>query len=69
MIWFQEEPYNAGAFAFAEPHIERILNELNFDLHNFECIARRSIATTATGAVNRHKDETNALFNTLKSKI
>jgi len=69
VIWFQEEPYNGGAFAFVEPHIERILTELNFDLNQFECIARRSIATIATGAVDRHKDEAKALFTALKKAL
>jgi len=65
VIWVQEEPYNSGAFAYSEPHLARIMDEVGFKNKNVICQARRSIASTATGVAEKHSKEHKALLKSL----
>jgi len=65
VVWVQEEPYNSGAFAYAEPHISRIIEELGFKNKKIHCHSRRSVATTATGVSEKHSKEQKDLIESL----
>ena len=56
IIWFQEEPYNRGAWLFIKDNLEKLLQNLgqNFEVHYK---GREQMATSAEGSEQAHKIE------------
>jgi hypothetical protein len=48
---------NGGAYIFAEPHIARIIRELDFKDQIVNYVGRKSLPVVATGISKNHKDE------------
>lgn len=60
MIWCQEEPLNMGAWDFAEPRIERVLDAINAKHKRPHYVGRSPMAATATGLMSKHLTELEA---------
>jgi len=61
MVWCQEEPKNMGAWTFAEPNLEWVLQHCGAKHPRFSYAGRASSASTATGLLSRHQQEQAAL--------
>jgi 2-oxoglutarate dehydrogenase E1 component len=57
VVWVQEEPANMGALAFVRPHLQRLLGD-----RYLITVKRSESASPATGSVNAHKLEQQALI-------
>jgi 2-oxoglutarate dehydrogenase E1 component len=57
IVWVQEEPGNKGALAFVRPHLQRLLGD-----RHLVTVKRSESASPATGSVNAHKLEQQALI-------
>ena len=65
IVWCQEEPLNAGAWSFAQPRIETLLNSTEH--HNRKHVmyaGRNPSASVATGLKSSHMKEENDLLDT-----
>jgi len=60
VLWFQEEPSNAGAWSYVEPRLNLVLSEKQ--LPSVKLVSRPSIASVAVGAGVLHKAEVEKLF-------
>jgi 2-oxoglutarate dehydrogenase E1 component len=56
-VWCQEEPYNMGAWSFAQPNIERVLDYVGAARPRPRYAGRPPSASTATGLMSRHLKE------------
>ena len=56
-VWCQEEPYNMGAWSFAQPNIERVLDYVGAANTRPRYAGRPPSASTATGLMSRHLHE------------
>ncbi len=56
-VWCQEEPYNMGAWTFAQPNIERVLEYVGAANTRPRYAGRPASASTATGLMSRHLKE------------
>ncbi len=56
-VWCQEEPYNMGAWSFAQPNIERVLDYVGAANPRPRYAGRPPSASTATGLMSRHLKE------------
>ena len=56
-VWCQEEPYNMGAWSFAQPNIERVLDFIGASRPRPRYAGRPASASTATGLMSRHLKE------------
>jgi 2-oxoglutarate dehydrogenase E1 component len=54
MIWCQEEPRNMGAWHFAEPYFEWVLNQIGATNRRPRYVGRPASAATATGLMSKH---------------
>ncbi len=54
IVWCQEEPRNMGAWRFAEPYIEWVLNNISAAQRHPRYAGRPSSAATAVGAMSKH---------------
>ncbi len=61
MVWCQEEPRNMGAWMFAEPNIERVLEHTAAAHGRARYVGRHAAASPATGQLSRHNQEQKAL--------
>ncbi|UCH83631.1 MAG: 2-oxoglutarate dehydrogenase E1 component [Candidatus Latescibacterota bacterium] len=57
IVWVQEEPGNNGALAFVRPHLQRLLGD-----RHLVTVKRSDSASPATGSINAHKLEQQALI-------
>jgi len=55
ICWIQEEPVNQGAFQFAKLHIDRILENLDFEQQEMAVISRHSMHSFCSGAASDNK--------------
>ena len=62
MVWCQEEPKNMGAWSFAEPNFEWVLDHVGSKHRRFRYAGRAASASTATGLLSRHQQEQTALI-------
>ncbi|MFN0191659.1 MAG: 2-oxoglutarate dehydrogenase E1 component [Aestuariivirga sp.] len=62
-IWCQEEPYNMGAWSFAQPNIERVLEYIGAKNTRARYAGRQASASTATGLMSRHLRELKAFLD------
>jgi len=56
-VWCQEEPYNMGAWTFAQPNIERALDYVGAANPRPRYAGRPASASTATGLMSKHLKE------------
>ena len=61
VIWAQEEPRNAGSWAFVDPYLEECLAGAGVGPERARYAGRRAAAATATGLAKRHQAEQAAL--------
>ncbi|MGH6908324.1 MAG: 2-oxoglutarate dehydrogenase E1 component, partial [Aestuariivirga sp.] len=61
-VWCQEEPYNMGAWTFAQPNIERVLEFVGATNTRPRYAGRPPSASTATGLMSRHLKELNTFL-------
>src|SRR4030081_2803739 len=62
-MWCQEEPRNMGAFAFLEPYLEWVLNQLGAKSKRPTYAGRAASAATATGQMSQHLKQLKALLD------
>ncbi|MBL0849252.1 MAG: 2-oxoglutarate dehydrogenase E1 component [Candidatus Liberibacter ctenarytainae] len=63
MIWCQEEPKNMGAWAFVEPHLEKVLYAIGASCSRFRYVGRPESASTATGTMSQHLLQLSSLID------
>jgi 2-oxoglutarate dehydrogenase E1 component len=56
-VWCQEEPMNMGAWTYAQPNIDRVLDYLKATNAKVSYAGRNPSASTATGLMSRHLKE------------
>ncbi|MEP7172110.1 MAG: 2-oxoglutarate dehydrogenase E1 component [Aestuariivirga sp.] len=56
-VWCQEEPMNMGAWTYAQPNIDRVLDYLKATNAKARYAGRNPSASTATGLMSRHLKE------------
>ena len=61
-VWCQEEPYNMGAWSYAQPMIERVLDYIKAEKPRPRYAGRPASASTATGLMSRHLKELRAFL-------
>ena len=61
-LWCQEEPYNMGAWSFAQPNIERVLDYIGAAYPRPRYAGRPASASTATGLMSKHLKELKTLL-------
>ncbi len=61
VVWAQEEPRNMGAWTFAEPNIEWVLQHTPIANTRARYVGRAASAATATGLASRHNLEQKTL--------
>jgi 2-oxoglutarate dehydrogenase E1 component len=57
MVWCQEEPLNMGAWDFADPRIQRVLDEIGAKHVRPRYVGREAAAAPATGLASKHARE------------
>ena len=61
-VWCQEEPYNMGAWSFAQPNLERVLEFVGASNTRPRYAGRPPSASTATGLMSKHLKELRAFL-------
>ncbi len=54
VIWCQEEPKNQGAWAFVQPYVEWLLENVGAKNKRARYVGRAASASTATGLMSMH---------------
>ncbi|OYX88060.1 MAG: hypothetical protein B7Y75_01200, partial [Azorhizobium sp. 35-67-5] len=54
MVWCQEEPKNQGAWAFVQPYLEWVLENIQAANRRPRYAGRAASAATATGLMSKH---------------
>jgi 2-oxoglutarate dehydrogenase E1 component len=62
VVWCQEEPRNMGAWRFAEPYIEWVLNNISAAYRHPRYAGRPSSAATAVGVMSKHMAQLKTLL-------
>jgi 2-oxoglutarate dehydrogenase E1 component len=62
-VWCQEEPMNMGAWTFAQPGVERVLDFIKAKSSKLRYTGRPASASTATGLMSRHLKELKAFLD------
>ncbi len=62
-IWCQEEPMNMGAWSFAQPNLERVLEFIKAKNSRVGYVGRSASAATASGLMSRHLKELKAFLD------
>jgi 2-oxoglutarate dehydrogenase E1 component len=57
IIWCQEEPRNMGAWAFVQPYLDWVLDQLGKGHERPRYVGRAASASTATGLMRKHLAE------------
>ncbi len=63
LVWCQEEPKNMGAWAFVEPYLEWVLNQIGTKAARPRYAGRAAAAATATGLMSKHLDQLRAFLD------
>ena len=63
IYWCQEEPKNMGAWAFIQPYVEWVLDQLGRAGERPHYVGRASAASTATGLMRKHLHEMKAFLD------
>ena len=62
-VWCQEEPMNMGAFSFAQPNLERVLEFIKAKNTRVKYAGRPASAATASGLMSKHLKELKAFLD------
>ena len=63
VVWCQEEPKNMGAWSFAEPYLEWVLNQTELKAKRARYAGRPASAATATGLMSKHLAQLKAFLD------
>jgi 2-oxoglutarate dehydrogenase E1 component len=63
MVWCQEEPRNMGAYAFIEPYLGWVLEQIKASCKRPNYAGRPASAATATGQMSRHLTQLKAFLD------
>ena len=63
IVWCQEEPRNMGAWSFAEPNIEWVLEHVGGKAKRARYVGRPASASTAAGTMALHQMELAAFLD------
>jgi 2-oxoglutarate dehydrogenase E1 component len=63
IIWCQEEPRNQGAWAFVQPYLEWVLEQIQAAHQRPRYIGRAASASTATGLMSNHLKQLKAFLD------
>jgi 2-oxoglutarate dehydrogenase E1 component len=63
MLWCQEEPRNMGAWAFMEPYLEWVLEQIKAECKRPSYAGRPASAATAIGQMSRHLAQLKAFLD------
>ena len=63
MVWCQEEPKNMGAWSFAEPYLEWVLEQVGGKSRRPRYVGRAASAATATGLMSKHLQQLHAFLD------
>jgi len=63
IYWCQEEPKNMGAWAFIQPYVEWVLDQLGRSGERAHYVGRAAAASTATGLMRKHLRELAAFLD------
>jgi len=62
-VWCQEEPMNMGAYSFAQPNLERVLDFIKAKNPRVKYAGRPASAATASGLMSKHLKELRAFLD------
>jgi 2-oxoglutarate dehydrogenase E1 component len=54
IVWCQEEPRNQGAWAFVQPYIDWVMEQMGRGNERLRYVGRPASASTATGLMRLH---------------
>jgi 2-oxoglutarate dehydrogenase E1 component len=63
LVWCQEEPRNMGAYAFLDPYLEWVLDQIGAKARKPAYAGRAASAATATGQMSQHLKQLAALLD------
>jgi 2-oxoglutarate dehydrogenase E1 component len=63
VVWCQEEPKNMGAWSFAEPYLEWVLEQVGGKSRRARYVGRAASAATATGLMSKHLQQLHAFLD------
>ncbi|MBN9023051.1 MAG: 2-oxoglutarate dehydrogenase E1 component, partial [Rhizobiales bacterium] len=63
VVWCQEEPKNMGAWSFAEPYLEWVLEQVGGTSRRARYVGRAASAATATGLMSKHLQQLHAFLD------
>ena len=63
VVWCQEEPKNMGAWSFAEPYLEWVLDKAKMKVKRPVYAGRPASAATATGLMSKHMAQLKAFLD------
>jgi len=63
LVWCQEEPKNMGAWAFVEPYLEWVLDQIGAKSARPRYVGRAASAATATGLMSKHLQQLNTFLD------
>jgi 2-oxoglutarate dehydrogenase E1 component len=63
IIWCQEEPKNMGAWAFIQPYVEWVLDQMGRTNERVRYVGRPASASTATGLMRTHLAQLQAFLD------
>jgi 2-oxoglutarate dehydrogenase E1 component len=62
-MWCQEEPRNMGAYAFMEPYLEWVLDQIGAQSRQPAYAGRLAAAAPATGQMSQHLKQLSVLLD------
>ena len=63
IVWCQEEPRNQGAWAFVQPYVEWVLEQVHATHRRPRYVGRAASASTATGLMSNHLKQLKAFLD------
>ena len=63
IVWCQEEPKNIGSWTFVAPRLEEVMAEAGMTHSRPQYVGRKEAASPATGSLNQHRREQEALVD------
>ena len=63
VVWCQEEPRNQGAWAFVQPYLEWVFEQVHAKSSRPRYVGRAASASTATGLMSSHLKQLKAFLN------
>ena len=63
IVWMQEEPKNAGAWAFVAPRVDDVLARINSHRSRVRYVGAPEMASPAPGSFKRHQELQRAILD------